>query len=1006
MEEKAEDNIQEEKEPKNENENKETEETTESKIDNNKIKNENEALDYYSDVKTNDNKEEKAQENAENTKEKEITKEYTTKQSESDINQNLGIEEDNSLTQSLKDILMNKEFAAPVVIEKESKILSDFHYVTFKNAYGENSCFVNVVLHLLYNIPELDEYLISLYQIDEANTDNKDNSNNNDKNQFLVLLGKILYQYEAFIDEQFDDNKKLKNKNSNQIQIIKTLNMRKVLANVSDNLFPLNTIADPVELFTFILDILNENLKEDVHKSFYLELIDEFSCRSKNNCRNNIKNKYDKDNFIYHIYIDEIFNYISKKNLKVKDYKNKLFELSYKLFLSENSKKCEKCKEEMDHNLVCTNSPQFLLINCVWKESNPIVDDVISLFFLMSLKDGLNNLFTCLNKRTRNQNSYYFFGFILYSFTLSHYIICIYNFDKKVFALFDDEVVKECKNFYELIQEITVNVLKMNDKAFFYPVMLIFTQDNIYNNKDIKNNYLNDSDYILLINKCNEAIYENQMQNNIKEEEKLNNYKDFIEKQKEIENRIHTRKRNNENYNKNKEKEKEIENNENEINKKNNYNKEIKNREKEENEKENNQINNNENEINNNFKKEKEKENIIDNKDKDEKGINNFKKKDRTYYKNLKNKEENEKKEMNKDKNIKVEDDEKNKNNDSLKKGLNNINKNKITEILKDINRAKGENMKNNLYLGNFRDMDKLHNRSIIPNINRKGFIENEENGLNNNKQNETNYSYNYNNYNNRTKNSYSVNPNINENKEEKLEEKEKKGIYNRKIVNPTDNSNNYYFTSKYQKKIDNNYNNQNNQINKKIPLDNNKYKTNENNIKVNANDSSNKKERVKNAIHSDIRYRYKYNTNNNDNRNDSKNNTNTYTYRHNQLKDDGNEINNKRNTNVYEKEYISNEPKKRSWLTPKIDRYHSTLFQNASNDNHIKSNMNEKDNYNKGKLLTYKSEKKSNLFKSQFYDNKYKKDENQNNYNSNNNELSEIQENIRKRYYYRNDKK
>ena len=468
MEQKVEDNTKDEKETKKENN-----ETEENKKDNNNINKENGALDYYSDIKTNDNKEEKPKEKEEKAQEKENTKEFTTKQSESDINQNIGIEEGSSLTQSLKDILLNKEFAAPVEIVKENKLLSDFHYVTFENGYGENSCFVNVVLHLLYNIQELDEYLISLYQIDEANKDAKDNNINNDKNKFLVLLGKILYQYECFINEQFDD-KNIKNKNSDQIQIIKTLNMRKVLAKMSENQFPLNTIADPVELFTFILDILNENLKEDVHKSFFLELVDEFSCISKNNCRIKIKNKYDKDNFIYHIYIDEIFNYISKNNLKVKDYKNKLFELSYKLFLSENSKKCEKCKEEMDHNLVCTNSPQFLLINCVWKESNPIVDDVISLFFLMSLKDGLNNLFTCLNKRTRNQNSYYFFGFILYSFTLSHYIICIYNFDKKVFALFDDEVVKECKNFYELIQEITVNVLKMNDKAFFYPVMLIF----------------------------------------------------------------------------------------------------------------------------------------------------------------------------------------------------------------------------------------------------------------------------------------------------------------------------------------------------------------------------------------------------------------------------------------------------------------------------------------------------------------------------------------------------
>ena len=112
----------------------------------------------------------------------------------------------------------------------------------------------------------------------------------------------------------------------------------------------------------------------------------------------NIKNKYDKDNFIYHIYIDEIIKYIEKGNIKVNNYKGKLFEYSYKLFLSENIKKCEKCKKEMSHNLVCMNIPDYLLINCVWKESNPIVDDVVSFLFLIALKDQLNNLFVCKNR--------------------------------------------------------------------------------------------------------------------------------------------------------------------------------------------------------------------------------------------------------------------------------------------------------------------------------------------------------------------------------------------------------------------------------------------------------------------------------------------------------------------------------------------------------------------------------------------------------------------------------
>ena len=68
------------------------------------------------------------------------------------------------------------------------------------------------------------------------------------------------------------------------------------------------------------------------------------------------------------IYIDDILNFIQKGNLKVKDYKNKLFEISYKSFLSGDAKKCEKCKGEMTHNLICKNCPDFILINCVWRE--------------------------------------------------------------------------------------------------------------------------------------------------------------------------------------------------------------------------------------------------------------------------------------------------------------------------------------------------------------------------------------------------------------------------------------------------------------------------------------------------------------------------------------------------------------------------------------------------------------------------------------------------------------
>ena len=460
-------------------------------------------------------------------------------------NLNSNNEKDNpndELPQSLNEILLNDEdFACPVVKKKECKLISDFHYVTFQNSFGENTCFVNVILHLLNNIPELDEYLISLYKIDASNKDIKykktNNTNIKNINKFLVLLGKILNHYQNVNQE---NGKKSKSKNKNkkkQITIIRTLNMRKILENISSNKFPLNSIADPIEFFNFIMDILNENLNGDLHKSFYLELIDEFHCKGKNDCQN-VSNKYDKDNFIYHIYIDEILKYIDQGNIKIKDYKNKLFDYSYKLFLSENYKICEKCKEEMTHNLICLNYPEFLLINCVWKESNPIVDDVIKFFSLLSLKEDLNNLFSCSNNKFNKKKPYYLLGFILYSFSLSHYIICLYNYDKQLFALFDDEAVKEYNNLYELIIDITANTLKKNSKAFFYPVMLIFTKENLYSSKIIKFNTLNDNDYSQIISKCNESIYEYELQDKINEEEKMNNYQEYIQMQIDIENSI------------------------------------------------------------------------------------------------------------------------------------------------------------------------------------------------------------------------------------------------------------------------------------------------------------------------------------------------------------------------------------------------------------------------------------------------------------------------------------
>ena len=87
---------------------------------------------------------------------------------------------------------------------------------------------------------------------------------------------------------------------------------------------------------------INWEFNENTYKSsFYFVLIAGYKCEKKN-C-NQVTNKYDKDNFKYHIYRDEILKYIETNKTKIRCYKNNLFEFSYNSFNLGNNKICENC---------------------------------------------------------------------------------------------------------------------------------------------------------------------------------------------------------------------------------------------------------------------------------------------------------------------------------------------------------------------------------------------------------------------------------------------------------------------------------------------------------------------------------------------------------------------------------------------------------------------------------------------------------------------------------------
>ena len=459
-----------------------------------------------------------------------------------------------------------------ILSQRETKLLTDSQYVSFENQIGDNSCYINVIMHFLYIFPCVNDFLIKKYQEQSKEKEKekerevtkepkkeelqqpkkeditqtpkeKDNisqtpkeiiikkpedslpskivkkKKENEFNDFLFNLGKILNSYQDILA----DNNYKKN-----ITNLNTIDLRKSLSICSDNQFKFNSISDPIEFLIYILDLINKENSDEIHLYFHLKLIEEVRCSNFCPCKSN--KKYDKDNFIYQIYVEEIFNYIKNQKLSFDDYKENLFMLSYYSLKNEITK-CEKCKSIKNRILICNNedgSPKFLLVNCVWNNERPDLKEVIKFLYFISLVEKLDNLFICPSK-TENTN-YYLIGIIFYSFALCHYINVIFNLQKNIFTLYNDTGIMEFKNIYEVYKYITIEQLKKNNKAYFYPVLLVYCKENIYDEQTIISlKRTNKFNYELLLDECDKLTKVNiPKEKPLTEEEKKRNYNELL----------------------------------------------------------------------------------------------------------------------------------------------------------------------------------------------------------------------------------------------------------------------------------------------------------------------------------------------------------------------------------------------------------------------------------------------------------------------------------------------
>ena len=438
-----------------------------------------------------------------------------------------------------KSALLNsslKDLSNSMIIKKNNLFLTKTPYVGFVNNLGDNSCYVNVVLHLFHNMIDINNILKDIYQIEEIKkegvkennlyltpTNTGNSTNTPEKEELLGNFGELLTEYEFYLN---------KDNCVKQVTILNTTKLREILDKYSDGIFTLNYVADPVELLLYILDILNINYKDQIHNNFYLDLVDRINCSKK--CSSSMRVRFDKDNFSYHIYVDELLNFIRNEGIKFKDSKGNLFELTLSLFKDE-IKVCDKCSVLYEKYLFCFTTPKYLLINCVWKNQVPLQKDILDFLFLLSVEEDLKRLFMCNNQKS--DTIYHLQGMILYSYSLCHYMILLYNKKDKVFVFHNDDIVIEYKTLYECFFQILIDNINLydNDKAYFYPTMLFYSNEKIYDNSDIQLNELNDYKYVEIMAKMEENQNNYIKRHTLTEEQKKKNLEQLIKKQEEYE---------------------------------------------------------------------------------------------------------------------------------------------------------------------------------------------------------------------------------------------------------------------------------------------------------------------------------------------------------------------------------------------------------------------------------------------------------------------------------------
>ena len=356
----------------------------------------------------------------------------------------------------------NKSYNIPKKKKKISEIKTRCHeIIPMLNPSKANNCFINVIIQILYHTPNfIKKYL----NIPFDKNDNK--LNDNPLFQLRILLNN--YQKYLYIEK---------------IDPLDITNFRKALSfyyrDMSEGIN-----GDPVEALNNILNAIhlystNQKLNDQnpssyecnnciSHELFSLSVKDKIFCSV---CKRERINDYDRNYFIYEIFIYEILEQIH--TLDNKSYKNQLFSIAKKVNnVAEQKIKIDgcSCKNRKILRNVCQcyyYNPIFIM-NLTWERQFPRKTDICKIYYLIPLLDKNGTIFT-LEDQSLNVN-YYLYGIVLYY--NGHYICAIYN--NNCWVVIDDNKYYKFESYLKMVTSLI--------NSTYYPVMLFYS----YNDTNIQ----------------------------------------------------------------------------------------------------------------------------------------------------------------------------------------------------------------------------------------------------------------------------------------------------------------------------------------------------------------------------------------------------------------------------------------------------------------------------------------------------------------------------------------